>query len=683
MGAPKEGNRRTQLNWGMPHNFIWLWILPTLGAIYWLSNWRRKSQMRSFGDEGLMERLVSAFNPLARVLKRWALFFSILFIILALCQPHYKTREVLVERKGIDVVIALDVSQSMLSKDMPPNRLEKAKLELSGLIDRLKQDRVGLVAFAGDAYIQCPLTLDKSAAKLFLSTINPNLIPLPGTDIGKAMDRALMTFTDKDKKYKAIILLTDGEDHSAHVKEATNRAKDAGVKIFAIGIGTQEGSIVPSDTMNEGFKKDREGRTVLSKLDENLLKEITQKTGGVYYRSTRGELEVDHLLQELKFLGQKGLKQDKSIEYEENYQYFLVLALMMLLIEITLSERKSAFAKKNLTLVFILILYSPLLCGFKFYSAIKNEEGNKLYRKGQIDKAKKAYEKALKSEPKQAEVAYNLGNTLFKEESYKESLDSYKKAASNDKSTWVQSKAFYNIGNALFRENNKEKAAEFYKQALRIDPKDQDAKYNLELLTKQDQKQDKQNKQDQKKQPNQASEDKKSQGSGGGKDQEQKNDKQNEKQNDKQNEKESSQASSQKDEGQGQNQKDQEKKQSENGQEQNEKKEENSEEKLKSSAEKQDLANQDQKKDGQEKQSAGEEQNKNKNDSQSGQGEEGKNDEKPKDEAQPSQKPLTLQEASDDQILNALEGQEKQVLKYGRLNERNHRRTPYNVEKDW
>ena len=296
--------------------------------------------MRRIGDLALVERLVSSYDPIKRFLKRSFLWLALLSMVMALCQPHFRTKEITVERKGVDIVIAVDVSQSMLAKDVAPDRLAKAKLELSTLVDRLKQDRVGIVAFAGEAFIQCPLTLDKNAAKLFISMLSPDLIPTPGTMIGSALRVAAQAFAEKDKEHKAVILLTDGEDQGSDPLGAARKAAQAGVKVFAIGIGTPDGGTLPGNSAQEGFKKDRQGRVVLSKLDEPLLKKIASATGGVYYRSSRGEVEIENLMREIRKMGQKGLRSDKIIEYEESFQYFLGFALFGLALEMILSERR-------------------------------------------------------------------------------------------------------------------------------------------------------------------------------------------------------------------------------------------------------------------------------------------------------------------------------------------------------
>jgi len=328
------------MEWGSPQNFQWFWILPLVVAIYYVSSWRRRSQMQRFGDGVLVQKLIESLDVLKRWAKRILLLMALFFVILALGQPHFRTKEITLERKGVDVMIVVDVSQSMLAKDIQPTRLDKAKLELSLLVDRLKQDRIGIVAFAGEAYIQCPLTLDRSAVKLFLATLNPNLIPTPGTMIGAAIHVASQAFTEKEKEYKALILLTDGEDQGSHPLEAVKKAKEAGVRIFTIGIGTPDGGTLPGEFTGQGVKKDRQGQVVISRLDERLLKNIAAETGGAYYRSSVGELEIESISGEIRNMSQKGLKKEKTYEYEENYQYFLVIAIVLLFIEMILSERK-------------------------------------------------------------------------------------------------------------------------------------------------------------------------------------------------------------------------------------------------------------------------------------------------------------------------------------------------------
>ena len=328
------------MEWGQAKNFIWLWAVPFAAALFCLAAFRKSRHIRRFGDPALIERLIVSFDRWKRTFKRVLILSALALMVLALCQPHFRSKEITVERKGIDIIIAVDVSNSMLAKDIPPNRLEKAKLELSTLIEKLKQDRIGIVAFAGEAFIQCPLTLDRSAVKLFLSTLSPKLIPTPGTALGPAILVSTQAFAEKDKEYKAVILLTDGEDQGSKPLEAVKRAKQAGVRIFTIGIGTLDGSTIPGESASEGFKKNRQGQVILSKLDEPLLKEIAAQTGGIYTRSTRGELEIDRISREIRKMAQKGLRSEKTIEYEESFRHLLFPAFVFLALELFLSERK-------------------------------------------------------------------------------------------------------------------------------------------------------------------------------------------------------------------------------------------------------------------------------------------------------------------------------------------------------
>ena len=332
------------MDWGSAKNFIWLWLLPAVWGLFVFSDWRRGLAIRRFGDATLVRRLILSLDSGKRLFKRSLILFAAFTIVLALCQPHFRKKEITVERKGVDVMILLDVSHSMLAKDIAPTRLDKAKLELETLVEKLGSDRIGIVAFAGDAFIQCPLTTDHNAVKLFISSVNPNLLPVPGTMIGRALQVGSRAFMDEEKEFKAMILLTDGEDQGSDPLTQVKAAKEAGIRIFTIGIGTPSGGTLPSEFERGALKKDTRGNIVLSKLDEVLLKRIAAETGGTYYRASSGEIELDDLTRRIRQMTQKGFKKDKSFEYEENFQIFLLLALTSLLLEMLLSERKEVKA---------------------------------------------------------------------------------------------------------------------------------------------------------------------------------------------------------------------------------------------------------------------------------------------------------------------------------------------------
>ncbi len=329
------------MDWGASENFKWLWLLPAVAGLFVFSDWRRSLAARRFGEAPLMHRLTLSLDLRKRWAKRALILIALLMAVLALCQPHFSKKEIEVERTGVDVLILVDVSQSMLARDIAPTRLDKAKLELETLVEKLKQDRVGIIAFAGDAFIQCPLTTDHNAVKIFLSSVNPNLVPTPGTKIGRAIQVAMRAFMDTDKAFKAMILLTDGEDQGSDPLNQAKAAKAAGIKIFTIGIGTPSGSTLPGISGETStLKKDLKGNIVLSKLDEGLLRRIAAETGGTYYRASRGEIEIEDLSRRVREMTQKGLKKSRSFEYQENYQIFLILAVLALFLEILLPERK-------------------------------------------------------------------------------------------------------------------------------------------------------------------------------------------------------------------------------------------------------------------------------------------------------------------------------------------------------
>jgi Ca-activated chloride channel family protein len=208
------------------------------------------------------------------------------------------------------------------------------------LIDTFKQDKIGIVVFAGEAFIQCPLTLDRGAIKLFLSTVNPALVQLQGTSLSKGIQVASEAFSKENKGNKVIILLTDGEDHEGAAIEVAKTAKKDGIHIFTVGIGTPEGRTIPDDLGKQGVKKDRAGKVIISKLNEDILKQIAKESDGAYYRSTRGDLEVIAMERSVRQMTQKSFSKDKSYEYEENYQFVLLAGLIILMLEMLLSERK-------------------------------------------------------------------------------------------------------------------------------------------------------------------------------------------------------------------------------------------------------------------------------------------------------------------------------------------------------
>ncbi|QPJ63841.1 MAG: VWA domain-containing protein [Candidatus Nitronauta litoralis] len=259
----------------------------------------------------------------------------------ALAQPRWGFQWDQLHQRGADVIVAFDVSTSMLATDIKPNRLERAKRKVTDLIHMLNGDRIGLVAFAGTSFVQCPLTLDYEAAEIFLSALDVDLIPVQGTALGHAIRTSINAFSKKEKKSKALILITDGEDHSGTAMMAAQEAREEGVKIFVIGIGSDDAVPIPDPSSGGGFKKDAKGNVVMSRLNETLLRKIAEETGGSFVRSVTGDLDLEKIYEEeIKTrVEQKDLKSNRRRRWQEQFQWFIALGLVFLVVERGIRER--------------------------------------------------------------------------------------------------------------------------------------------------------------------------------------------------------------------------------------------------------------------------------------------------------------------------------------------------------
>ena len=334
--------------WAHPEHLYALLALPLLALLFIVVRRKRKNKLLQLGDKILVEQLMketSERKPLARMLLSLS---AIGFLIIAWANPQIGSRLEEVKRQGVDVIIALDVSNSMKARDLQPNRLERAKQIISRLIDRLENDRIGLVVFAGQAYVQLPITTDYAAAKLFLNTIDTDLIPTQGTAIGAAIRLATESFTEKDKKHKVLIVITDGENHEDDALEATREAVATGVVIHTIGMGSPEGTPIPASRNGnaQDFLKDNDGNTVLTKLDEIGLEKIAAEGKGKYIHSTAGDDGLQVLLDQIGRMDKKAFGTKQYTDYEDRFQYFLAIALLLLLTDLVIGERKSPWLER-------------------------------------------------------------------------------------------------------------------------------------------------------------------------------------------------------------------------------------------------------------------------------------------------------------------------------------------------
>lgn len=321
-----------------------LWLIPALAILYWYLLRNQNRLLEKFASSKLHNVLMPLKSKFKSPFKFGIYLFALTLLLIALANPQVGTKIEEVKQVGIDIYILLDVSKSMLAEDIKPSRLEKAKYEISKLIQRVKGDRIGLVVFAGQAYIQFPLTSDYSAANLFLSAVDVNTVPQPGTAIGPALDLALKSFRYEDGTKKAIVIITDGEDHEGNIEEAIKEANSKDVAIYAIGLGSPAGVPIPIYNQSGaavGFQKDNQGNIVLTKLDESTLKMIAEKGNGKYYRGRNTEDDLENIYKDLAQIEQSEYGSRKITEYEDRFYYFLLPAILLLIAEFLISSNRS------------------------------------------------------------------------------------------------------------------------------------------------------------------------------------------------------------------------------------------------------------------------------------------------------------------------------------------------------
>jgi Ca-activated chloride channel family protein len=334
------------MKFGSWNYLFFLWVIPVMVVFYVYAFRKRDKMLALFCGKELVGELVPDFKKGRRLIKALLILMGIILGIFALTRPQWGFHWEEIKRVGVDVMVAIDVSESMLAEDVKPNRLERAKREVIDLIEMMEGDRIGLIAFAGTSFVQCPLTLDYGACKMFLDYIDTDLIPVPGTAIAEAIRTSLKSFNKRERKSKALILITDGEDHEGEPIDAAKEAKKEGIKIFTIGVGREGGAPIPLKDGSGGFKKDRKGDMVITHLDEITLQKIALETGGSYVRSVTGDMDLDKIYQEgiKQHVEQKQLKSTRKRRWEERFQWFIFFALLFVSVEFFVSERRAVLS---------------------------------------------------------------------------------------------------------------------------------------------------------------------------------------------------------------------------------------------------------------------------------------------------------------------------------------------------
>ena len=319
-------------------------VIPMLGVFFFLTHQARRRALALLGDLELIQKLSATLSQRARVTKILLTLASVALLVFALARPQFGTRVETVQSEGQDVVVALDVSRSMLAEEVAPNRLERARLEIMRIIQRLEGDRIGLVAFAGNAFVQSPLTIDYGAATLFLNAMDPGLIPVQGTNLGEALTVALDAFEEGTRDYRVLVVVTDGEDHEGEIAQALERAVEEGVRIHTVGIGSLEGVPIPvfnAAGARNGFLRDDEGNVVTTRLDESTLIRVAESTGGRYFPALGLRANLDPLIEEITGEEGRELEVREVTQFDEQFQIFLGLALALLLVESLMSDRRT------------------------------------------------------------------------------------------------------------------------------------------------------------------------------------------------------------------------------------------------------------------------------------------------------------------------------------------------------
>ncbi len=475
-------------------------LIPLLALVRFISYRNQKKRLRKFGDPALLKALmpdVSRFRP---SVKFWILEGALALLIIMLARPQMGTKISHEKRVGIETIIAMDVSNSMRAEDIVPSRLDRSKMMVENLVDHFSNDKIGLIVFAGDAFVQLPITSDYVSAKMFLSSIDPSMIATQGTDIAAAIEMATHSFTQEEGIGKAIVVITDGEDHEGGAVEAAQAAKENGMRVYVLGVGSVNGAPVPIPGTGD-YMRDNTGNTVMSALNEDMCKQVAQAGGGAYIHVENNSAAQEQLDNELDKLAKKETSTTIYSEFDEQFQAFGVLAILLLILEICILDRRnpllkgiSLFGGKKKVATMLLLFLAVSVSAQTDRQYVR--QGNRQFHTGDYANAEVSYRKALEKNPKNPQAAFNLGNALMAQKKDSAAVEQYESATKLETNPLRKAQAFHNIGVVCQSHKMYGEAIEAYKSALRLNPNDDETRYNLVLCKHQKQKQD-QNRQNQ------------------------------------------------------------------------------------------------------------------------------------------------------------------------------------------
>lgn len=530
-----------------------LLLIPILILVYVYMRYRYQKSMSKYGESFLLSRLMKDKSTVQQHLKFSILCMVFACLIVALANPQKGRGTVKAKREGISIMFCVDVSNSMLAQDYTPNRIEAVKRALLSYVDKLNGDRIGIVVFAGKAFVQLPITSDYAAAKMFISNLSTQQVNTQGTDIAVALDQAAASMLPSveedvsklDKTNKVIVVLSDGEDHFAEATEVAQQLfKEYNIRTYTIGVGSQQGEPIPVKVgAGVSYKKDNEGNTVITRLNEQILRDIAQEGNGVYIRANNAYLGFDVLENELNKIEKSEIEDVTYARYESKYYIPLWIALFLIVLEIFIYKRKLFNINiiervKKTPIMKISLLFIISMSVFFSVSAQTNQElksmrsGNRQYQQAEklhkevielqkqnrqsnqsiiADKERKAqqlyesantdYIKANTSTGNYYKSLYNQAATLYRQGKYEDAVKKLESVVENSNvSDKVKAQAYYNLGNSLLKSEKYAESIDAYKKSLKANPKDMDTKYNLEYAKKkllmQQQQQQQQNQQD-------------------------------------------------------------------------------------------------------------------------------------------------------------------------------------------
>jgi Ca-activated chloride channel family protein len=470
-------------------------LIPLLALIRYLSYRNQKKRLRKFGEPSLLKALmpdVSRFRP---SVKFWILQGALALLIVMLARPQMGTKINHEKRVGIETIIAMDISNSMRAEDIVPSRLDRSKMMVENLVDHFTNDKIGLIVFAGDAFVQLPITSDYVSAKMFLSSIDPSMMASQGTDIARAIEMASHSFTQEEGIGKAIVVITDGEDHEGGAVEAAEAAKKNGMRVYVLGVGSTQGAPIPVPGTGN-YMQDNTGNTVMSALNEDMCKQVAQAGGGAYIHVENNSAAQEQLDNELDKLAKKETSTAVYSEFDEQFQAFGVLALLLLILEICIFDRRnpllkhvSLFGKRK---VAVMLLFLTALSVTAQTDRQYIRQGNKQFRMGDYPNAEVSYRKAIEQNPKNPQASFNLGNALMAQKKDSAAVTQFENASRLETNPLRKAQSFHNIGVICQTHKMYGEAIEAYKSALRLNPNDNETRYNLVLCKHQKQKQDQQ-----------------------------------------------------------------------------------------------------------------------------------------------------------------------------------------------